>query len=81
MNTTTSCNVCLGIVGLIDADANMTNATVAALSKVVLTACAILGGRIIDGECKAIVNSIDKIVTWLANGVSRTHVCEKLGLC
>ena len=80
MNST-SCDACMSIVGLVSAEVNLTNVTVAALSKAVLGMCAVLGTHIVNGECKFIVDRIDDIVGWLASGMTNAHVCQKLKLC
>lgn len=76
-----TCIVCEAAVGLISAEANLTNATVAVISKAVTTLCAVIGGAVVSGECKFIVGSIDKIMSWLDAGLTHAQVCERLHLC
>jgi hypothetical protein len=81
MNSTLACELCEASVQLVQAELNMSNATVAGISAAVKVLCAALAARAADRECDVIVNSVDKIVSWLSSGFSRLEICQKLRLC
>ena len=81
MNSTVVCTVCEAVTGLIAAEANMGNATVAALSGLVMAMCTALGGKVVRSECSFLVKNIDKIVSLIDHGMNNTEACKHLKLC
>ena len=81
MNATVACTVCEAAVGLVQADVNLTNATIAGISVAVKAMCAVFASKVGSEECDVIVNSIDKIISWIDAGVSRLQICKNLKLC
>ncbi len=81
MNSTLACDVCVASVRLVQAELNMSNATVAGISAAVKVLCAALATRAGNKECDLIVSSVDEIVSWLSSGFSRLEICQKLRLC
>jgi len=81
MNATIACDVCLDAVSIIDAEANVTNATVAVIGKAIEIMCGLIGGSIVSGECRFIIDSIENISKWLDEGLNRSQICQRLNLC
>ena len=81
MNSTLSCDICKSAVGLIDAEVNASNTTVAALSIIVKAACAVFAGSIGRHECDFIVDNIKNIISMLDKGMNHIQICEFLHLC
>ena len=76
-----TCTLCEAATSLISSEANMTNATVQTISHAVMALCGLIAGRLVAKECDFIIDNIDDIVSWLAAGMNRRQICEKLGLC
>ena len=81
MNSTALCTTCEAIVALVAADANITNITISDLATIANAACHVFCVGVALEECGIITKSIEKIVGWVAQGLSRSAICEKLKLC
>ena len=80
-NATIACDVCLSVTGLIVAEANLTNVTVATIGKAVEVLCGIIGGSIVSKECDFLIDNIENIVSWADKGMKKMEICQKLRMC
>jgi len=81
MNTTLACDICKSAVALVADEAKLGNFTIAATAVAVDALCNLLGGAVVRGECKILTDSVKKIATLVANGLSKTEICQRLSLC
>jgi hypothetical protein len=83
MNSTLLCSTCKLIVDAVVADAAIANASIGDLSAIADAAChavLVLVGVALK-ECDVITKSVGDVVQWAAQGISRSAICQRLGLC
>ena len=81
MNSSVICEICLASTALVRDEIRLGNFSIAVASAAVQTLCAMLAGKIVNGECKFLTSSIKNIATMIADGFNNTEICADLKLC
>jgi len=78
--TNKTCQDCEFLVHVIQHQINTANATLQDIIKIIQAVCQKLDSPS-GKECIYIIDQIQSIIKWIANGLSFKQICQKLGLC
>ena len=78
--TNQTCHECESLVNIIAVDSKVLNKTITNIIEIVRGVCNEINGPS-GKECVAVLNEIQQIMTWIANGLTAPVICHRLGFC
>lgn len=76
---TPECEMCEFITAIVRHQALQANATITVIEDIIKAICATQ--PIIKKDCNFYLDSIQKIINWLVEGLSNKQICENLHMC
>lgn len=81
LSHSTECELCLDLVGIVQAQMKLSNASINVIEKAMNTTCHMIIIKPERQECIEIVNEISNISKWIIDGLYPKDICQKLHLC
>ena len=82
MQASVACTICSTITTTIAAEIKLSNITTHTAACIASVTCHLLAKTpTVTKTCDTIISSINKIVTYVSNGLTPHQTCEKIKLC
>ena len=78
--TNHTCQECEKLVSIISVDSKVLNKTLSGIIEIIRGVCDEINGPS-GKECVAVLNEIQQIMTWVADGLTPPVICHRLGFC
>ena len=78
--TNQTCQECESLVNIIAVESKVLNKTITNIIEIVRGICNEINGPS-GKECLVVLNEIQQIMTWIANGLTAPVICHRLGFC